>query len=191
MQDDLSSIRNFTMFVLAYAGFFRYDDLSRIRRSHIFFNDDYMRIRIISSKNDQYRQGADVYIAESYTRLCPVRWLKRYLTLSSQLFGSDKFIFRSLRYDRTANRNILVHTDQKITYTRLREIFKDVLLRVGRDPTIYGLHSLRAGGVTAAVVNGINRRLYKLHGRWSSDCVDNYIVDSIRSRLSVSRALAL
>ena len=51
-------------------------------------------------------------------------------------------------------------------------------------------HSLRSGGATAAANAGIPDRLFKRHGRWSSDSARvGYVKDS--SRLSVSKALGV
>ncbi|KAH3819197.1 hypothetical protein DPMN_120930 [Dreissena polymorpha] len=37
------------------------------------------------------------------------------------------------------------------------------------DVTVYCLHSLRAGGVSAAANNGDEDRMFKRHGRWTSE----------------------
>jgi hypothetical protein len=64
------------------------------------------------------------------------------------------------------------------------------------DPSIYGLHSLRSGGIMSAVNNksgtAISERLLKLHGRWKTDIAkDMYVKESEHDRLSVSRSLGL
>ena len=43
----------------------------------------------------------------------------------------------------------------KMLYTRARELVHSALNGIGLDSTIYGVHSLRAGGATAAVCTGI------------------------------------
>ena len=52
---------------------------------------------------------------------------------------------------------------------------------------IYGLHSLRSGGITSAVRNSSNsipERLLKIHGRWKSDSAkDMYVEESLENRL--------
>ena len=45
---------------------------------------------------------------------------------------------------------------------------------------IYGLHSLRSGGITSAVRNSSNsipERLLKIHGRWKSDSAKDMYVE--------------
>ena len=50
--DNLVKLRNVTMYVLSFAGFFRFDDVSRIRRSDISFKECFMIIKVLKSKND-------------------------------------------------------------------------------------------------------------------------------------------
>ena len=51
----------------------------------------------------------------------------------------------------------------------------------------FELHSLRAGGATAAANAGIQDRLFKRNSRWKPDTAkDGYIEDSTDRRLSVS-----
>ena len=51
------------------------------------------------------------------------------------------------------------------------------------------LHSLRAGGVTAAANSGkVNEKCWKRHGRWKSETAkDGYIADPVAKRLKVSQ----
>ena len=81
-----------------------------------------------------------------------------------------------------------------LSYSRLREIFKDCLRGLGYDKKKYGLHSLRSEGATAAVINNPNlsERLLKLHGRWKSDITkDMYILQQTQNLLSVTCNLGL
>ena len=60
---------------------------------------------------------------------------------------------------------------------------------------MYGLHSLRSVGITAAVRNKTNlipERLLKIHGRWKSDSAkDMYVEESLENRLHVTKCLSL
>ena len=57
---------------------------------------------------------------------------------------------------------------------------------------MYGVHSLRAGGATAAANGGIHDRHFKRHGRWKSEFAkDGYVKDSLDSRLAVLQHLGL
>ena len=50
----------------------------------------------------------------------------------------------------------------------------DALLKLGQPSQLYGLHSFRRGGATAAAVGGAPERLIRAHGRWESDVVRMY-----------------
>jgi len=81
----------------------------------------------------------------------------------------------------------------KISYSYLAELFKKKLKALGFVANLFGLHSLRAGGATAAVNAGVPDQLFKRHGRWRSEnAKDGYIrKDSLESRLRVSKVLGL
>ena len=65
---DLSKIlhlRNVCLYVLAYAGFFRSEEVLNIRMNHIHFHEGCMIIKVEKSKTDQLRQGDQLVIAQS------------------------------------------------------------------------------------------------------------------------------
>ena len=79
-----------------------------------------------------------------------------------------------------------------LSYTRLRELVLEAFKDIVPDISAIGTHSLRSGGATAAANAGIPDRLFKRHGRWSSDSAkDGYVKDSLSSRLSVFKALGV
>ena len=63
---------------LAFAGFFRYNELCNIAPNHIKFHSQYIKIFVPRSKTDVYREGNYVYISASGTRYCPVGGSGRY-----------------------------------------------------------------------------------------------------------------
>ena len=77
-----NDLHNVTMYVLCFTGFFRFDDISRVRRSDISFHVGFMVIQMHKSKNDQLCKGNEVVISELSSPACPVSLLKRYLDKS-------------------------------------------------------------------------------------------------------------
>ena len=74
----------------------------------------------------------------------------------------------------------------------MRELLLEKMTQLGFDPKLFGLHSPRAGGATAAANAGVADRLFKRHGRWRSETAkDGYVKDDVPSLLSVSRSLDL
>ena len=90
--DNLVKLRNVTMYVLSFAGFFRFDDVSRIRRSDISFKEGFMIIKVLKSKNDQLRKGDEVVILQLSSSVCPVELLKRCLVMFKIHPDSKDFI---------------------------------------------------------------------------------------------------
>jgi hypothetical protein len=79
-----------------------------------------------------------------------------------------------------------------ISYTRLRELLLEKIEQLGMDPKAFGMHSLRAGGATAAARAGVADRLFKRHGRWRSESAkDGYVKDALETRLSVTKQLGI
>ena len=60
----------------------------------------------------------------------------------------------------------------RLSYSLCREIFTEALGVLGCDPKVYGLHSLRSGGITLVVKNDdskiVSERLLKMHDRWKT-----------------------
>ena len=74
----------------------------------------------------------------------------------------------------------------------MRELFMVKLRELGYDAKQFGLHSLRAGGATAAANAGVQDRLFKRHGHSRSETAkDGYIKDNSKAFMSVSRSLEL
>ena len=76
---NILQLRNVCLYVLAYAGFFRSEEVLHIRMNHICFREGYMIMKVEKSKTDQLRQGDEVVIAQSGARVCPVSLLQAYL----------------------------------------------------------------------------------------------------------------
>ena len=190
---NLKDLRIAALCSLAFAGFFRYDELCNVALKDIEFYSDYIRIFLPRSKTDIYREGNYVYISASKTKYCPVEVLKRCLNLAGIDVHSSLPLFRPLTFHRSDSSYTL--RSGKISYTTCREILRDSLSQLGYNPNGYGLHSLRSGGITSAVRNSNNsvpERLLKIHGRWKSDSAkDMYVEESLENRLQVTKYLGL
>ena len=79
-----------------------------------------------------------------------------------------------------------------ITYSRVNELVKQKFKELGLDCKLYKLHSLRAGGSSAAANNKVPDRAFQRHGRWRTVAVKNsYITESMADLLSVSKNLGI
>ena len=187
--NSLADLRLATACLLSYAGFLRFDELVQIKAQEIQITDSFMIVSIPRSKTDQLRSGKEVVIARTGSQLCPVKALERYLLQASIFPSDDQAIFRPIVKTKFGEK---LRNTGRLSYTRLRECFKAKLTALGFPAEQFCLHSMRAGGATAAANNGVPDRLFKRHGRWKSDSAkDGYIEDSLEARMSVSKNLGL
>jgi hypothetical protein len=77
------------------------------------------------------------------------------------------FIFCNFKKTKTSYE--LRKDNKPLTYTRIRELFKNALEPFVTDVNKYGLNSLRSGGATTSASLGVPDRLFKRHGRWRSE----------------------
>lgn len=186
---DVMVVRDVCMIVVAFAGFFRFDELRGLRCCDITWSEMYFSVNICKSKTDQFRQGNSVVISKGLTEACPFMWLKRYFQMTQQTTASDNFLFRPVfRSKGVCN---LIGKNKQISYSSTRQSVTKRLGVVAGNLNV-GLHSLRAGGATAAARSSVNERCWKRHGRWRSDVSkDGYVEDSLEARLKVTQRLGL
>ena len=188
--ENVVHLRNICMYTLAFSALLRFDDLIRIRRSDLQFNEGFLRIIITKSKNDQLREGNEVVISELPNPHSPVPLLKRYLSRLLIPENCTKFSFRPLLKSKGNHR--LFNEDRHFSYTTFREQLKADLIDIVEDPSMFSTHSLRAGGATLAANTGLNDRIIQRHGRWKSMLSKNmYIGDDISKKLEVPKCLQI
>ena len=189
--DCLKDTRFCSMMLLAYAGFFRYSELSDLRVCDVSIFPSHARCFIQSSKTDQYREGSWVLIAATGNITCPVAMLVKYMNLAGIVQGSSEdFLFRPVVWMKSTSKYTL--RGGKLAYSTCRDLFKKAISSIGLDASLFGLHSLRAGGASAAAAIGVPDRLFKKHGRWVSDSAkDGYVKETLFNQLSVSLNLGI
>jgi hypothetical protein len=79
------------MIVLSFAGFLRFDELSSLKCNDVTVHDHVLKLKIVHSKTDQYRQGNDVLISKGNTLACPVSIFRHYVSLSKCLLMHRSF----------------------------------------------------------------------------------------------------
>lgn len=185
----LSDVRLAASCLLAFAAFLRFDELVKLRCCDVVVGEESMSVQIISSKTDQYRQGKSVLVARTGSPTCPVAMMEKYFVMAELSCTSSLPLFRAITHTKKGER---LRASGGLSYTRMRELFLEKLKELGFDPSQFGLHSLRAGGATAAARAGVPDRLFKRHGRWKSELAkDGYVKDSQEALLSVSKSLGL
>lgn len=77
-----------------------------------------------------------------------------------------------------------------LTTRRVRAVVKALMAAVGEDPALYGAHSLRIGGATAALAKGVPAMVIRAMGRWSSEIYEIYCRASDEAVLRFGAAIA-
>ena len=168
--------------IIAFFGFFRYNDMCMLLVSDFTFQCDSVLISIDHSKTDQYRAGSKVVLAASFHDLsiCPVVISRAYF---SQLINAGLTNSVHVMIDPASKSKLTSHGT---LLSKLRQSLKPFVA----NPEMYGLHSFRSGGATAATNANVPKDLIAVHGRWQSDCVNRYIKHNHASRLTVSQAMS-
>ena len=181
-----TDLRGLAICFRGYAGFLRYDEIAGLRFSDVKVLEDHLELFIASSKTDKLRNGDSVLIARTGNSTCPVGIIRRYINAAKEPSLSNNYLFRLINAKKQALRQ------GKLSYTRIREVVIEMFKGVVTDVSVFGVHSLRSGGATAAANAGVPDRHFKQHGRWKSETAkDGFVKDSLSSRLQVSRNIGL
>ena len=173
----LSNVRLTTACLLAFAGFLRFGELVNIRPCNLTFADSMMMLYLPRSKTDQLGKGNELVIARTGSDTCPVSMLEQCMEMARIPRNSRLFLFRHITKTKEGER---LKDGGVLSYTTLRELLKAKVRQLGYPADKFGLHSLRAGGATAAANADVPDRLFKRHGRWKSEnAKDGYVDDSV------------
>jgi len=165
--ETLSGFRDRALILVGFAGAFRRSELAAINFADLSFTKDGLVIDLRRSKTDQEAAGRKVGIPfgkEDAT--CPVRALRRWLAASGISSGA---VFRGVnRHGKLSRRGL--HRDC------VGWIVKRAASRASLKPEPLGGHSLRAGCVTQAAMNGVSERdIMRQTGHKSAEMLARYI----------------
>ena len=150
----MSDIRTITFCLLGFAGFFRFDELAKLKESDVAIYESHMELFVESSKTNQFRDGAWVVIARTGTNLCPVAMVERYIELAGTKGSPDILLFRGLI---STKNGCKLRELGGLSYTRVRELVLGMLSAIGLDHHQFGLHSLRQIDYSRGMAGGVAR----------------------------------
>jgi integrase len=163
----LGGLRDQALILVGFAGAFRRSELAAIDYANLTFTQDGLVIDLRRSKTDQEAAGRKVGIPfGKEEETCPVRALRKWLAESGITAGA---VFRGVDcHGKLARRGL--HKDC------VGWILKRVARRAGLKPEPLGGHSLRAGCVTQAAMNGVSERdIMRQTGHKSAEMLARYI----------------
>lgn len=129
-------------------------------------------LRVLRGKHDS------VLVAGGGRHLDAVRELARWLRVRAQLgLPADGPLFCDA-------------AGAAVTVSQVRDAVRECMRAAGRDPRLFGAHSLRIGGATAALAAGVTPERIRVMGRWSSEVYAIYCRLSVEAALQVSGAIS-
>lgn len=160
-------------FSLAYHGFLRVGEFTAnsngknqtIRIEHFKFKTnhksgvDYIELKIPFSKTDQSGKGVLITLEPAKNSICPVLWLKKYLSIRPIVSGQ-----------------LFMHLNgSPLTRFQFCSILNKCLEIAGLPKSRYKSHSFRIGAASDSFSYGHSESEIKKQGRWSSNAFQNYI----------------
>jgi len=159
--------RDCALLLIGFAGAFRRSELAAIEVSDISYSKAGLVIDLRRSKTDQQARGLQVGIPfGENAATCPVRALRRWLKESRVKSGR---LFRAIsRHGHISPRGL--------NRASIGWILKRAAQRAGMKTRPLGGHSLRAGCVTQAAMNGANEwDIMRQTGHKSAETLAKYI----------------
>ena len=164
--DALSGIRDRALLLVGFVGALRRSEIAALDVGDAQFIAEGIRLLIRRSKSDQ--EGAGEIVGLPYgsdPAACPIRALLAWREATGIIEGP---LFRPVdKFGRLGQ--------GRLSGQAVAEIVKRAAVRIGRDPAMYGGHSLRAGMATSAAQAGAGEAAIQRHGRWKSLVVRRYV----------------
>jgi integrase len=159
-------IRDTAILLVGFSGAFRRSELISLDCNDVEIGEFGATIVLRRSKTDQNGHGRVVSIPRVQEPMCPVAALERWLCISKIVEGS---VFRRVTRSGKVRQS-------RISADSIAHIIKTRIQSIGRDPTRYSGHSLRAGFVTEAARTGMPMwRIKAQTGHLSDSMLERYI----------------
>lgn len=148
--NEMKELRDRALLYIGFAGGFRRSEVASLRVEDVAKVDGGAVLHLRRSKTDQEGRGRRVPVPETVPALSvtPLQALRIWLDAAEITEGP---IFRSV--DRWGNVR-----DNALSGQAVYNVVKARMEAIGEDPTDYGAHSLRAGYVTQAYIDGIGEQ---------------------------------
>ena len=171
-------VRDAAFYVLGWHGMLRGAEVAALQWTDVSVEEEGVVLLVRESKTDQAGQGQFVFLhSHADARVCPLRCLHR-LSCLSPVGTLQGPIFKPNQYSQQG-----LQKSTMLTRLHCR------LQSLGLPSPLFGLHSLRSGGATAAAQQQVPERLIKVHGRWRSDTVRLYTCAVPEDRWAASAAM--
>lgn len=171
---------------LEYHTLGRFSDIVKLRRADVNYETNpspHLKILFKGGKNDQYTEGSERVVASNpNAKCCPVQLTLNYFQFLGPSYSG--YLVPSCTSKNSPN------PDKAVPYSGALGDMKKLMSNLGYEAKLFGEHSGKRGGATAAAANGATDKQLKRLGGWRSDAMPAKYVDlSIPSRLLMSELL--
>ena len=171
---------------LEYHTLGRFSDIAKLRKQDVVYESTpspHLKILFKGGKNDQYSEGSERIVASNPDeKRCPVKLTLNYFQFLGPVYSG--YLVPLCTAKNTPN------PDKPVPYSGALSDLKKLMSLLGYDANLYGEHSGKRGGATAAAAHGATDKQLKRLGGWRSDAMPAKYVDlSITSRISMSELL--
>ena len=180
MRTDLVGVRDRALLLIGFSGAFRRSELVALDVADVEVGEDGLTVTLRRSKTDQEGHGRKVGIPRGTSaETCPVRALRAWMDAASITEGP---LFRSVnRHGQVGGRLSDKHVAIAV---------KQAAAPVGLDAKAFAGHSLRAGLVTSAAIEGrSDRSIMNQTGHRSVAMVQRYVRDASLFRDNAAKGL--
>ena len=195
MGNSLIDLRDRCMVLIGYIAALRRSEIASIRVGHLAFTEQGVDLLIPKSKTDQKGKGATVGIPFASGVRCPVKTLKLWLNELPDCDDPEALVFRHVDRGeniRTARLKLVdgVAVTVGLDAGSVARIIKRRCTAAGLDPTLFSGHSLRAGLITQAVLDGKGTWQIRKTSRHKGDSVlGRYIRDGNRYKNTAAEGM--
>ena len=172
---------------LEYHTLERYSDITKLKTKDVVYESNqspHLKTLFKGGKNDQFSEGSErVVAANPDEKRCSVKLTLNYL----KFLGLSYLGYLVLSCTAKNSQN----PDKPVPYSGALCDLKKLMTSLGYDADVYGEHSGKRGGATAAAAHGAtDKQLKRLGGGWRLDAMPAQYVDlSIPSRIEMSKLL--
>ena len=170
--------------VLKFYCFARFEEVQVLKISNFkFLSSGDLQVTFCKGKNNQFHEPFVTIISKGNDLLyCPVNIIRKYLSILKSTSEDCYFLPKIVK-------DVPIFTEC-ISYSYSSRKLKEVLTLVGEDPSRYGEHSDRIGGLSEAANNGCSLYDLQRQGRWKSEyCPKIYHNRSLSIKRKVSDML--
>jgi len=154
--DNLAGRRDKALYLISFAGMLRREDSAALQVEGLVFTPEGLVMTLYHGKTDQESRGREIAILFGASpATCPVHALREWLLAAKITSGA---VFRGVdQKDRVSGSGL--HRDS-VGY-----IIKRAAERAGMNAENLAGHSLRSGGITTAVLNGVPESIVRLQSQ--------------------------